>query len=80
VITLRDLVGLSATEVCELLELTDANQRVLLHRAAMRRLFRRRRHRHDPLACHEFVELVTRRGTRPRAALLRAFRDLREPT
>jgi RNA polymerase sigma-70 factor (ECF subfamily) len=33
VITLRDLVGLSAPEVCELLDLTDANQRVLLHRA-----------------------------------------------
>jgi len=36
VITLRDLVGVSATEVCELLELTDANQRVLLHRARAR--------------------------------------------
>ena len=36
VITLRDLVGLSATEVCDLLELTDANQRVLLHRARSR--------------------------------------------
>ena len=36
VITLRDLVGLSATEVCDLLELTDANQRVLLHRARAR--------------------------------------------
>lgn len=36
VITLRDLVGLSAAEVCGLLELTDANQRVLLHRARAR--------------------------------------------
>jgi RNA polymerase sigma-70 factor (ECF subfamily) len=36
VITLRDLVGLSATEVCDLLELTDSNQRVLLHRARAR--------------------------------------------
>jgi RNA polymerase sigma-70 factor, ECF subfamily len=36
VITLRDLVGLSATEVCDLLELSDANQRVLLHRARTR--------------------------------------------
>ena len=36
VITLRDLVGLSAAEVCDLLELTDANQRVLLHRARAR--------------------------------------------
>jgi RNA polymerase sigma-70 factor, ECF subfamily len=33
VITLRDLAGLSAPEVCDLLELSDANQRVLLHRA-----------------------------------------------
>jgi RNA polymerase sigma-70 factor (ECF subfamily) len=36
VITLRDLVGLSAPEVCDLLELSDANQRVLLHRARAR--------------------------------------------
>ena len=36
VITLRDLVGLSAGEVCELLDLTDGNQRVLLHRARSR--------------------------------------------
>jgi RNA polymerase sigma-70 factor, ECF subfamily len=36
VITLRDLIGLSAGEVCELLELSDANQRVLLHRARAR--------------------------------------------
>jgi RNA polymerase sigma-70 factor, ECF subfamily len=33
VITLRDLVGLSADEVCSLLEIGDGNQRVLLHRA-----------------------------------------------
>lgn len=36
VITLRDLVGLSAPEVCDLLDLSDANQRVLLHRARAR--------------------------------------------
>jgi RNA polymerase sigma-70 factor, ECF subfamily len=36
VITLRDLVGLSAKEVCDLLDITDANQRVLLHRARAR--------------------------------------------
>ena len=36
VITLRDLVGLPASQVCELLELTDGNQRVLLHRARAR--------------------------------------------
>jgi len=32
VVTLRDIDGFSADEVCELLELSDANQRVLLHR------------------------------------------------
>jgi RNA polymerase sigma-70 factor (ECF subfamily) len=33
VITLRDVRGWSAEEVCEQLEISDANQRVLLHRA-----------------------------------------------
>ena len=33
VITLRDLVGLGAGEVCALLEISEGNQRVLLHRA-----------------------------------------------
>jgi len=33
VITLRDVHGFSSDEVCELLELSAANQRVLLHRA-----------------------------------------------
>lgn len=32
VVTLRDLEGLSSDEVCGVLELTDVNQRVLLHR------------------------------------------------
>jgi RNA polymerase sigma-70 factor (ECF subfamily) len=36
VITLRDLVGAPAEEVCELLELSEGNQRVLLHRARSR--------------------------------------------
>jgi RNA polymerase sigma-70 factor (ECF subfamily) len=36
VITLRDLVGLSASEVCDLLDITEVNQRVLLHRARAR--------------------------------------------
>ena len=36
VITLRDLEGWSAEEVCEALDLTPANQRVLLHRARMK--------------------------------------------
>ena len=36
VITLRDIVGLPAQEVCELLDVSDANQRVLLHRARTR--------------------------------------------
>ena len=34
VITLRDIEGLSAEEVCNVLELSDTNQRVLLHRAS----------------------------------------------
>jgi RNA polymerase sigma-70 factor (ECF subfamily) len=33
VMTLRDLAGLDAAEVCSLLDITDGNQRVLLHRA-----------------------------------------------
>jgi RNA polymerase sigma-70 factor (ECF subfamily) len=33
VVTLRDIVGWNAEEVCELLEITESNQRVLLHRA-----------------------------------------------
>ena len=33
VITLRDVEGYTAEEVCEILEITPANQRVLLHRA-----------------------------------------------
>ena len=33
VITLRDVVGCSSEEVCNVLELSETNQRVLLHRA-----------------------------------------------
>lgn len=36
VITLRDLIGFSAREACELLDLSEVNQRVLLHRARAR--------------------------------------------
>jgi RNA polymerase sigma-70 factor (ECF subfamily) len=36
VITLRDLEGWTPEEVCTLLEITEANQRVLLHRARVR--------------------------------------------
>lgn len=40
VLVMRDVEGLDAEEVCKLLEVTDANQRVLLHRArtTLRRL------------------------------------------
>ena len=33
VITMRDVEGLEAEEVCNALDLTETNQRVLLHRA-----------------------------------------------
>jgi RNA polymerase sigma-70 factor (ECF subfamily) len=33
VVSLRDVEGLSGPEVCELLDITEGNQRVLLHRA-----------------------------------------------
>jgi RNA polymerase sigma-70 factor (ECF subfamily) len=33
VITLRDVIGHSSDEVCEILDISAANQRVLLHRA-----------------------------------------------
>ena len=36
VVTLRDVEGLSAEEVCDLLGLTEGNQRVLLHRGRTR--------------------------------------------
>src|SRR6185503_20972935 len=36
VLTLRDVEGLDAPEVCALLELSDGNQRVILHRARAR--------------------------------------------
>jgi RNA polymerase sigma-70 factor (ECF subfamily) len=36
VLTCRDVEGLEAGEVCRLLELTDGNQRVILHRARSR--------------------------------------------
>ncbi|HEX6693380.1 MAG TPA: RNA polymerase sigma factor [Longimicrobiales bacterium] len=36
VMTLRDIEGWSSQEVCELLEISAANQRVLLHRARLR--------------------------------------------
>jgi len=36
VVTLRDVEGLSAAEVCRILDLTEGNQRVLLHRGRAR--------------------------------------------
>jgi RNA polymerase sigma-70 factor (ECF subfamily) len=40
VVTLRDMLGFDSAEVCELLDITAANQRVLLHRgrAAVRQV------------------------------------------
>ncbi|MBI2186199.1 MAG: RNA polymerase sigma factor [Acidobacteria bacterium] len=36
VVTLRDVEGLDAAEVCDILDITETNQRVLLHRARAR--------------------------------------------
>ena len=36
VVTLRDVEGLSSVEVCSILDITEGNQRVLLHRARTR--------------------------------------------
>jgi RNA polymerase sigma-70 factor (ECF subfamily) len=36
VVTLRDIEGLDAAEVCQLLEISEGNQRVLLHRGRSR--------------------------------------------
>ncbi len=36
VVTLRDVEGMSSAEVCSVLELTESNQRVLLHRGRSR--------------------------------------------
>jgi RNA polymerase sigma-70 factor, ECF subfamily len=36
VVTLRDVEGLSSGEVCGVLDITEANQRVLLHRGRSR--------------------------------------------
>jgi len=33
VVTLRDIQGLEAEEICNILEISETNQRVLLHRA-----------------------------------------------
>jgi RNA polymerase sigma-70 factor (ECF subfamily) len=36
VVTLRDVEGLNTKEVCQLLEISEGNQRVLLHRGRSR--------------------------------------------
>ncbi|HLV83552.1 MAG TPA: sigma factor-like helix-turn-helix DNA-binding protein [Devosia sp.] len=36
VVTLRDIEGLGAAETCAILDLSDANQRILLHRGRTR--------------------------------------------
>jgi RNA polymerase sigma-70 factor, ECF subfamily len=47
VITLRDVVGCSAEEACEALDVSEGNQRVLLHRARSRVREALERHFHD---------------------------------
>ena len=67
VITLRDVDGLSSEETCDVLGLTEGNQRVLLHRARskVRAEFERYVEEGDAvmpvreISCQEIVELVT---------------------
>ena len=69
VITLRDVQGFSAEEACELLGVSEANQRVLLHRARTRVRSALEELRGRPcggraviepqIRCVELVELVT---------------------
>ena len=59
VLTLRDVEGLDAPEVCALLELSDGNQRVILHRARTRALLRGAGVSFDEIVCREFAELAT---------------------
>jgi RNA polymerase sigma-70 factor, ECF subfamily len=47
VITLRDVTGCSAEEVCEILDISEGNQRVLLHRARARVRAKLERHIDD---------------------------------
>jgi RNA polymerase sigma-70 factor, ECF subfamily len=46
VITLRDMTGCSSEEVCEILSISEGNQRVLLHRARARVRAQLERHLH----------------------------------
>ena len=71
VVELRDVHGLDPTEVCELLELTLGNQRVLLHRgrARLREALAEASVTPRDIACNELVELLTEylEGTLPPA-------------
>ena len=94
VITLRDIEGWESHEVCELLDISEINQRVLLHRARAKVRRRWRGNSMDDatvtgsadLSCEEAVELMTAYleggadGGRPRAlrAPPRALRRLRQ--
>ncbi len=67
VISLRDVQDFSAEEVCQLLDISEGNQRVLLHRATLEGARRARGApqgggeacKQPPVRCVEFVELVT---------------------
>lgn len=63
VVTLRDMLGFDSAEVCEMLDISVANQRVLLHRG--RAVVRQALEDYlgdvspGPMDCNELVELVT---------------------
>jgi RNA polymerase sigma-70 factor (ECF subfamily) len=62
VVTLRDMLGFDSSKVCELLEISVANQRVLLHRGrapGAGRLLGGCIMNVGPMDCNELVELVT---------------------
>ena len=67
VVVLRDVAGYAAPSICNILEITETNMRVLLHRARShsnraRAIFRRHSaefREHSVVDCNELVEVIT---------------------